>query len=81
MTLGRTEELLAATRLLDNLNKTGLKLLNGRNVAGKDTHVSRFCGNVDLDATEVVLVRGLHIDGNWICFAGQGARTHPGTCR
>lgn len=46
----RTEELLAATGLLNNLNKTGLELLDGGNVAGEDTHLAGLCGNVHLDA-------------------------------
>lgn len=36
----RTEELLAAAALLDNLNQTGLELLNGRDVVGENTHLS-----------------------------------------
>ena len=46
----RTEELLAAGGLLDNLNETGSQLLNGGNVAGEDTHVTSLGGNVDLNA-------------------------------
>jgi hypothetical protein len=44
-----TEELLAASRLLDNLNETRLQLLDDGNVVGEDTHVAGLCGNVDLD--------------------------------
>ena len=45
-----TEELLAPTTLLNDLNKPRLQLLNGRYVVGKDTHVSRLSRYVDLDA-------------------------------
>lgn len=45
----RTEELLAAGGLLDNLNEAGSQLLNRGNVAGEDTHVTSLGGNVDLD--------------------------------
>lgn len=46
---GRTEELLGATRLLNNLDQTRLELLNRGNVVGKDTHLARLGGDVDLD--------------------------------
>ena len=46
----RTEELLAAGGLLDNLNETGSQLLDGGDVAGEDTHVTSLGGNVDLNA-------------------------------
>lgn len=46
---GRTEELLVGTTLLNDLNKTRLQLLNGRNVVGEDTHFSGLGGDVDLD--------------------------------
>ena len=45
-----TEELLAPTTLLNDINKPRLQLLNGRYVVGKDTHVSRLSRYVDLDA-------------------------------
>ena len=54
----RTEELLAATGLLDDLNKTRLQLLNGGNVTSEDTHLSGLGGNVDLDAVGGSLVQG-----------------------
>lgn len=44
-----TEELLATTALLDDLDESGLQLLNGRYVVGKDTHLSGLSGDVDLD--------------------------------
>jgi hypothetical protein len=46
---GRTEELLVGTTLLNDLNETGLQLLNGGNVVGEDTHFSGLGGDVDLD--------------------------------
>lgn len=46
---GRTEELLAATGLFNDLNQAGLKLLDRRNVVGEDTHFSGLGGHVDLD--------------------------------
>lgn len=45
----RTEELLAAATVLDDLNQTGLQLLNGGNVVGEDTHLSGLGGDVDLN--------------------------------
>lgn len=45
----RTEELLAATALLNNLNESRLQLLNGRDVVCKNTHLAGFGGDVDLD--------------------------------
>lgn len=53
----RTEELLAAA-LLDDLDDAGLQLLNRRDVVGKDAHLTRLGGNVDLDGI-VGLVDGL----------------------
>lgn len=43
------EEGLGATALLDDLDDTRLKLLNGRNVVGKYTHFTRLSRKVDLD--------------------------------
>lgn len=48
----RTEELLAATGLLNDFDKAGLQLLNGWNVAGEDTHLAGLGGDVDLDAIQ-----------------------------
>lgn len=45
----RTEELLGLAVLLNDLNGAGSQLLDARNVAGEDTHVSGLGGNVDLD--------------------------------
>lgn len=45
----RTEELLGATALLNNLNETGLQLFDRGNVVGEDTHLTGLGGNVDLD--------------------------------
>jgi hypothetical protein len=53
-----TEELLAVAALLDDLDQTGLQLLNGRDVVGEDTHLSRLGGEVDLDDI-LGLVEGL----------------------
>lgn len=44
-----TEVLLAATALLNDLDQTGLQLLDGGNVVGEDTHVTRLGGQVDLN--------------------------------
>lgn len=49
MMVGHTEELLAGTALLHDLNETGLELLDGGNVVGKDTHLTGLGGDVDLD--------------------------------
>lgn len=48
MASGHTEELLG-TALLDDLDDAGLELLNGGNVVGEDTHLTRLGGDVDLD--------------------------------
>lgn len=53
-----TEELLAVAALLDDLDQTGLQLLNGGDVVGEDTHLSRLGGEVDLDDI-LGLVEGL----------------------
>jgi hypothetical protein len=47
--MARTEELLASSTLLNNLNESWLQLLNRWHVVGKDTHISRLSGNVDLN--------------------------------
>jgi hypothetical protein len=48
MGVGRTEVLLAGTALLEDLNETGLELLDGGNVVGEDTHLTGGGGEVDL---------------------------------
>lgn len=45
----RTEELFAATALLNNLDESGLQLFDRWNVICKHTHFARLSGNVDLD--------------------------------
>jgi len=55
---GPTEELLAGTALLNNLNESRLQLLNRRNVVCENTHLSGFSGDVDLDDS-LRLVDGL----------------------
>lgn len=45
----RQEELLVAALLLDDLNQTGLQLLNRGNVVGQNTHLTGLCGEVDLN--------------------------------
>lgn len=52
-----TEELLGGSTL-DNLNNSGAKLLNGGNMASKDTHVTGDGSNVDLGNGNI-LVDGL----------------------
>ena len=47
--VGRTEELLGTTSLLNNLNEAGLKLLDRRNVVGENTHLTGLGGDVDLN--------------------------------
>lgn len=48
----RTEELLATTCLLNNLDKTWLELLDRRNVVCEDTHLSGLGSEVDLDTVK-----------------------------
>jgi hypothetical protein len=55
--MSRTEELLGATALLDDLHQTGLQLLNGWDVVGEDTHLSGLGGDVNLDAVDKDSVR------------------------
>lgn len=45
----RDEELLRRASRLNDLDKTGAKLLDGGNVIGKDTEITSSRGNVDLD--------------------------------
>ena len=59
---GRTEETLAAA-LLNDLDDTGLQLLNRRDVVGEDTHLTGLGGDVDLDGI-LGLVDGLDECGN-----------------
>lgn len=47
--VGRTEELLGTTSLLNNLNEAGLELLDRRNVVGENTHLTGLGGDVDLN--------------------------------
>ncbi len=55
--VSHTEELLAAT-LLNDLDDTGLELLDNGNVVREDTHLTGFRGDVDLDDL-LGLVEGL----------------------
>lgn len=52
--IGHTEELLAGTALLHDLNETGLELLDGGDVVGENTHLTRLSGDVDLDTVVMV---------------------------
>lgn len=54
----RTEELLVAAALLNNLDQAGLQLLDGGDVVCEDTHISGLGGQVDLDDI-LGLVEGL----------------------
>lgn len=63
--LGLTKPLLALLSiLLNNLNHTRPKGLDGRNVVGEDTHVTSSSGDVDLDDT------GRRVEG--LLAGGQG---------
>jgi hypothetical protein len=44
-----TEELLSTTALLNDLDQTGLQLLDRGNVVGENTHLTGLGGDVDLD--------------------------------
>jgi hypothetical protein len=46
--IGRTEVLLGGAALLNDLDETGLELLDGGNVVGEDTHLTGGGGDVDL---------------------------------
>lgn len=56
---GRTEELLGAATLLDDLDKAGLELLDRGNVVRQDAHLAGLRGDVDLDDA-LGLVERLH---------------------
>lgn len=45
----RTEELLATSTFLDDLNEAGLQLFDGRYMIGQDTHFSRLSRYIDLN--------------------------------
>lgn len=75
----REEELLVAAGLLDDLDQTGLQLLNGSNVVGENTHVTGLGGKVDLDAAQSVMsviARSQRGFGR-----ASGGHTHLETCR
>lgn len=63
----RTEVLLGGATLLNNLDETGLELLDGGNVIGKDTHLTGGGGDVDLGP---VFARFVSIHGT----ASEGVR-------
>ena len=46
--IGRTEVLLGSTALLDDLDETGVELLDRGNVVGENTHLTGGGGEVDL---------------------------------
>lgn len=46
--IGRTEVLLGSTALLDDLDETGVELLDRGNVVGENTHLTGGGGKVDL---------------------------------
>lgn len=73
----RQEELLVAARLLNDLDQTGLQLLDGGNVVGKDTHITGLGGKVDLNAVQSVM----SVIARSHCGFGRarGGHTHPGT--
>lgn len=50
--LVRTEKLLVAAALFNDLDQTRLELLDGGHVLREDTHLSRFGRDVHLHATE-----------------------------
>lgn len=52
--IGHTEELLAGTAFLHDLNETGLELLDRGDVVGENTHLTRLSGEVDLDTVVMV---------------------------
>lgn len=60
----RQEELLAAAALLDDLDESGLQLLDGRDVVGQDTHLAGFRGEVNLDAAESIRQYSLSQEGS-----------------
>ena len=57
----RTEELLVSARLLNDLHKSRLQLLDGRYVGCQDTHLSRLGGDVDLYAAISISVLRLRL--------------------
>lgn len=69
---GHTEILLAAATFLDNLNKSGFQLFNRRNVVGKNTHFSRFGGNINLYTIRIILEGPT---ARWRSKFGEGSYT------
>lgn len=70
----RDEILLASTRLFDDVDNTWSELLDGRDVVGEDTHVSRLSRDVDLDnvgGLEDRLVRQRQGEPNLIRWASS----------
>ena len=61
----RTEVLLAATALFNNLDQTRLQLFDGRYVVGEHTHLARLRWEVHLDARSLLSVAEL---GGVICY-------------
>lgn len=55
--IGHTEELLAGTAFLHDLNETGFELLNGGNMVGENTHLTGLGGDVNLDTVAVEKAR------------------------
>ena len=68
--VGRTEVLLGGTALLEDLDETGLELLDGGNVVGEDTHLTGGGGNVDLGT---VIARFVSIYGKGVGTVDKGA--------
>jgi hypothetical protein len=60
--------MLSGTTLLNNLNETGLQLLNGGNVVGEDTHLTGGSGDVDLGTVVA--------QGSSVIFSGSGEGGH-----
>lgn len=64
----RTEERLIASALLDNLHEAGSQLLDRRDVVGENTHITRFSGDVDLDAMSPKVVSSPILVPIYLCI-------------
>ena len=74
-----TEELLATTAFLNDLDESWLQLLDGWDVVGEDTHLTSLCGKVDLDTVEQNIVS--FGNSSSVVVRMNGRRTRLATCR
>lgn len=74
--IGHTEVLLVGTALLEDLNETGLELLDGGNVVGEDTHLTGGGGDVDLGTMIAEVGQYLRAKGSSTRVSAAGHQTY-----